>query len=171
MEVEACPVSISSVGTSPPRNRKRRSSTSSTSLSPGFAKENCLVSKSVAKRKRTISESKQQEKQQQIQQLRPTFWGWSPKQAKFKPKVMDGDGSLSDHPNPDSLALRSKWQPIVIESFIILIMMIRQIIASVKCLNCDSCIFTKNRFSNQNYSLDNLLILLGPPKQMATDCN
>lgn len=120
MEVEACPVSISSVGTSPPRNRKRRSSTSSTSLSPGFAKENCLVSKSVAKRKRTISESKQQEKQQQIQQLRPTFWGWSPKQAKFKPKVMDGDGSLSDHPNPDSLALRSKWQPIVIESFIIL---------------------------------------------------
>lgn len=121
MEVEACPVSISSVGTSPPRNRKRRSSTSSTSLSPGFAKENCLVSKSVAKRKRTISESKQQEKQQQIQQLRPTFWGWSPKQAKFKPKVMDGDGSLSDHPNPDSLALRSKWQPIVIESFIILI--------------------------------------------------
>ena len=113
-------VSISSVGTSPPRNRKRRSSTSSTSLSPaGFAsKENCLVSKSVAKRKRTISESKQQEKQQQqIQQLRPTFWGWSPKQAKFKPKVMDGDGSLSDHPNPDSLALRSKWQPIVIESF------------------------------------------------------
>ena len=120
MEVEALPVSISSVGTSPPRNRKRRSSTSSTSLSPaGFAsKENCLVSKSVAKRKRTISESKQQEKQQQqIQQLRPTFWGWSPKQAKFKPKVMDGDGSLSDHPNPDSLALRSKWQPIVIESF------------------------------------------------------
>ena len=118
MEVEACPISISSVGTSPPRNRKRRSSTSSTSLSPGFAKENCLVSsKSVAKRKRTISESKQQEKQQQIHQLRPTFWGWSPKQAKFKPKVMDGDGSLSDHPNPDSLALRSKWQPIVIESF------------------------------------------------------
>ena len=117
MEVEACPISISSVGTSPPRNRKRRSSTSSTSLSPGFAKENCLVSKSVAKRKRTISESKQQEKQQHIQQLRPTFWGWSPKQAKFKPKVMDGDGSLSDHPNPDSLALRSKWQPIVIESF------------------------------------------------------
>ena len=41
-----------------------------------------------------------------------------PKKAKFKPKVMDGDGSLSDHPNPDSLALRSKWQPIVIESFI-----------------------------------------------------
>ena len=168
MEVEALPVvSISSVGTSPPRNRKRRSSTSSTSLSPagfaskennclvsksvakrkrtiseskqqekpqqihtsstslspGFAKENnCLVSKSVAKRKRTISESKQQEKQQQqIQQLRPTFWGWSPKQAKFKPKVMDGDGSLSDHPNPDSLALRSKWQPIVIESFYYLI--------------------------------------------------
>ena len=120
MEVEALPVvSISSVGTSPPRNRKRRSSTSSTSLSPGFAKENCLVSKSVAKRKRTISESKQQDKQQQqIHQLRPTFWGWSPKQAKFKPKVMDGDGSLSDHPNPDSLALRSKWQPIVIESFI-----------------------------------------------------
>ena len=120
MEVEACPVSISSLGTSPPRIRKRRSSTSSTSLSPGFAKENCLVSKSpVAKRKRTISESKEQEeKQQQIQQLRPTFWGWSPKQAKFKPKVMDGDGSLSDHPNPDSLALRSKWQPIVIESFI-----------------------------------------------------
>ena len=124
MEVEACPVSISSVGTSPPRNRKRRSSTSSTSLSPGFAKENCLVSKSVAKRKRTISESKQQEKQQQIQQLRPTFWGWSPKQAKFKPKVMDGDGSLSDHPNPDSLALRSKWQPIVIESFIITVTII-----------------------------------------------
>ena len=119
MEVEALPISISSVGTSPPRNRKRRSSTSSTSLSPaGFAKENCLVSKSVAKRKRTISESKQQEKQQQIdRQLRPTFWGWSPKQAKFKPKVMDGDGSLSDHPNPDSLALRSKWQPIVIEFF------------------------------------------------------
>ena len=119
MEVEALPISISSVGTSPPRNRKRRSSTSSTSLSPaGFAKENCLVSKSVAKRKRTIFESKQQEKQQQIdRQLRPTFWGWSPKQAKFKPKVMDGDGSLSDHPNPDSLALRSKWQPIVIESF------------------------------------------------------
>ena len=137
-------VSISSVGTSPPRNRKRRSSTSSTSLSPaGFAsKENCLVSKSVAKRKRTISESKQQEKQQQqIQQLRPTFWGWSPKQAKFKPKVMDGDGSLSDHPNPDSLALRSKWQPIVIESFYYL-----NIDNSSNHSKCDLCIFTKKLF-------------------------
>jgi hypothetical protein len=145
MEVEALPVSISSVGTSPPRNRKRRSSTSSTSLSPaGFASKenNCLVSKSVAKRKRTISESKQQEKQQQqIQQLRPTFWGWSPKQAKFKPKVMDGDGSLSDHPNPDSLALRSKWQPIVIESFYYL-----NNDNSSNHSKCDSCIFTKKSF-------------------------
>ena len=103
MEAEACSVSIPSVKTP----RKRRSSTSSTSLSPG-SKENCSVVKTPSKRKRTRSESKQQ----QHNQL--TFWGWSPKQAKFKPKVMDGDGSLSDHPNPDSLAIRSKWQPIVI---------------------------------------------------------
>ena len=80
--------------------RKRRSSTSSTSLSP-LSKENQLQCK--PKRKRTKSESKQQ----------LTFWGWSPKQAKFKPKIMNDQGLLSDHPNPESLALKSKWQPIV----------------------------------------------------------
>lgn len=56
------------------------------------------------KRKRTKSESKQQ----------LTFWGWSPKQAKFKPKIMDSQGALTDHPNPESIVYKSKWQPIVI---------------------------------------------------------
>ena len=94
------------------RGRKRRSSTSSSSLSPS-AKENvksCDIPQKNTnfeivrpKRKRTKSESKQQ----------LTFWGWSPKQAKFKPKIMNEEGGLCDHPNPESLALKSKWQPIV----------------------------------------------------------
>jgi len=80
--------------------RKRRSSTSSTSLSPA-AKENNHNFK--PKRKRTKSESRQQ----------LTFWGWSPKQAKFKPKIMNEQGLLRDHPNPEALSIKSKWQPIV----------------------------------------------------------
>lgn len=80
--------------------RKRRSSTSSTSLSPA-TKENNHDFK--PKRKRTKSESRQQ----------LTFWGWSPKQAKFKPKIMNEQGLLRDHPNPEALSIKSKWQPIV----------------------------------------------------------
>ena len=87
---------------SPPRRRR----SSSTSLSP--AKENSGVqnssnSKVGTKRKRTKSSSSKCEKL--------TFWGWSPKKAKFKPKIMDDRGELTDH--PEAVAIRSKWQPIV----------------------------------------------------------
>ena len=94
MEVEVRSVTTVNKG------RKRRSSTSSTSLSPPSAKENLEFK---PKRKRTKSESRQQ----------LTFWGWSPKQAKFKPKIMNEQGLLKDHPNPEALSIKSKWQPIV----------------------------------------------------------
>ena len=128
MEAEACSISISSVKTPSPRSRrKRRSSTSSTSLSPG-SKENfsVLLKAEKHKRKRTRSESQQHPppiisssipKPHFPDKLVKTFWGWSPKKAKFKPKVMDGDGSLSDHPDIESKVFRSKWhQPIVIKN-------------------------------------------------------
>ena len=109
----------------PPRQGtpRRRRSSSSTSLSPG-AKENTNSGVQIqnsssnhlpsgsnisivgTKRKRTKSSpaSKCREKL--------TFWGWSPKKAKFKPKIMDERGELTDHPDPTA-AIRSKWQPIV----------------------------------------------------------
>jgi len=40
-----------------------------------------------------------------------------PKKAKFKPKVMDESGELTDHPDPEAVANRSKWQPIVMQTF------------------------------------------------------
>ena len=103
MEVEVTkPITVlpAEAGAAPEKKRRRRSSTS-ISLSP--AKENLKIPTLGTTRKRTKSESKQQ----------LTFWGWSPKQAKFKPKLMDEQGSLTDHPHPESLAIRSKWQPIV----------------------------------------------------------
>ena len=93
--------------------RRRRSSTGSTSLS--FAKENnisdllCENIKTGRGRKRTKSSSSTK--------LSETFWGWSPKKAKFKPKVMDESGELTDHPDPDAVANRSKWQPIVMQTY------------------------------------------------------
>ena len=106
-----------------PGTPRRRRSSSSTSLSPG-AKENTNSGVQIqnsssnhlpsgsnisivgTKRKRTKSSpaSKCREKL--------TFWGWSPKKAKFKPKIMDERGELTDHPDPTA-AIRSKWQPIV----------------------------------------------------------
>ena len=112
----------------PPRNnspqtppRRRRSSSSTSSHSPG-AKENSKSlqnfknsgsdpnnsSKVGTKRKRTESAPSKCEKFKE----KLTFWGWSPKKAKFKPKIMDERGELTDHPDPTA-AIRSKWQPIV----------------------------------------------------------
>ena len=102
-QVESCSMEVEvtkPIVEVPEKKRRRRSSTS-ISLSP--AKENLKIPTLGTTRKRTKSESKQQ----------LTFWGWSPKQAKFKPKLMDEQGSLTDHPHPESLAIRSKWQPIV----------------------------------------------------------
>ena len=95
--------------------RRRRSSTGSTSLSP--AKENnisdllCENIKTGRGRKRTKSSSSTKFCD------KSTFWGWSPKKAKFKPKVMDESGELTDHPDPEAVANRSKWQPIVMQIF------------------------------------------------------
>lgn len=117
MEVEVRSVTTVNKG------RKRRSSTSSTSLSPPSAKENLEFK---PKRKRTKSESRQQ----------LTFWGWSPKQAKFKPKIMNEQGLLKDHPNPEALSIKSKWQPIVSDFYFVA--------PSKVCFDFDSPRFDEN---------------------------
>ncbi len=116
MEVVEVPTSVPSSTTPTRKRRARRSSVSSNSLSP--AKEN-----KTNRRKRTKSERCEggeggndglnSHQVGNVKNQTLTFWGWSPKKAKFKPKVMDHKGELADHPDPASLTLKSKWQPIV----------------------------------------------------------
>ncbi len=90
--------------------RRRRCSTSSSgttnSLSPN-------------PKDRTPKRRKRNHSAQTSKRHLTFLWGWSPKQSKFKPQIMDSEGGLVDHPNPESVGIKSKWQPIVILIFIL----------------------------------------------------
>ena len=113
MEVETNVISTSEISKFRKNQPQRRRRSSSTSLSPAKENQSETNSKVVYKRKRTKSTSGTACRTSE----KLTFWGWSPKKAKFKPKIMDEHGEMTDHPHPEAVAIRSKWQPIVINFF------------------------------------------------------
>ena len=120
-------ISTSAVAISQRQNQlqtlpKRRRS-SSTSLSPAKENSGALVTAFLTqKRKRNKSSSTTSPLTNFSKSEKSTFWGWSPKKAKFKPKIMDERGELTDH--PEAVAIRSKWQPIVMIFFYLVLLLV-----------------------------------------------